>query len=88
MSLLLYMVAIAPTNQQQLSWDNKIQYHCVHNNIPQLLDTVTELLVAISNGSESFHLLSQLINHFTIMTSYSNDFIRDQLTRLVLIVVF
>ena len=85
--LMLCMVAIAPTNQQQLSWENKIQYYCAHNNIPQLLDTITKLLVAISNGSESFHLLSQLINHFTTMTSYSNDFIRDQLTRLVLIVV-
>ena len=86
--LMLCMVTIAPTNQQQLSWENKIQYYCAHNNIPQLLDTVIELLAAISNGSESFHLLLQLRNHFTTITSYSNDFIRDQLARLILIVVF
>ena len=79
------MVAIATTNQQQLSWDNKIQYHSAHNNITPLLDTVTELLVAVSNSSESLHLLSKLINHFAVMTSYSNDFIRDQLIRLIVV---
>lgn len=85
---LVFVVAIAATNQQQLSWDNKIQYYSCHNSVPHLLDTVTQLLVAISNGSESSHHLSQLIKHFTMMTSYSNDFIRDKLTRLILTVVF
>lgn len=79
--LLLLIISIAPTNQQQLSWDNKIQYYSSHNCVPQLLDTITQLLVAISNGSESSHQLSQLADHFALMTSYSNDFIRDQLIR-------
>lgn len=81
---LFFIVTIATANQEQLSWDNKIQYYSSHNFLPQLLDTVTELVVAISNGSESTHRLSELVNHFKTVTSYSNDLIRDQLTRLTL----
>ena len=86
--VIITAVAIAPANQQQLSWGNKIQYYCSHNCVPQLLHTVTELLVAISNGSESSYQLTQLNNHFAVMTSYSNNFIRDELARLMLILIF
>ena len=88
MVIIVTVVAIVPTNQQQLSWDNKIQYHCSHNAMSQILHTVTELLVAISSGSESSHQLTQLSNHFAVMTSYSNNFIRDELARLTPILVF
>lgn len=53
-----------------------------------LLDTITELLVAISNGSESSCLLTQLINHLTTMTAHSNDALRDQLARLLLLLLY
>ena len=54
-----------------------------HNDIPQLITVVTELLEVIKNSSEQMEMLTQLTDSLVTMTTYSSDVIRDYLARLL-----
>ena len=76
------VIFIATTNQHQFSWETQLQYFISHNDIPQLLAVVTDLLAAIKSSSEQMEMLTQLTDSLVTMTTYSGDVIRDHLARL------